>query len=266
MKSRNLVLAALAATVTLGLAFDATAPRSIARAEDPPAAPPAETADQKATAFLKETKSAMSKQADADAKTAIAALVKIWKDEAVTDEVKKGVLDLLPRNAKEVDKPEVAKEAIAAFGELSPAEGAKLALDAIGACLKTKAPIKEYYSAGFASLKKLADPSKSTVSALVDSLKYKDDEVIGKAADAIAGYKAAPGKVRKELFEELLKQTEGVAAGAKQADNANAKRKWNIIMSNVNAAFQALSGQNLADPAAARQWFNDNKKNEKAWS
>jgi hypothetical protein len=229
-------------------------------------APPAETPDQKAAAYLKATKAGLAKHTEAEAKSAIGELAKIYADTALSADIRKQTVELLVKYARMTSQVAVSTAAIDAFGGLSPADGAKASLDFIQVELKNKAPNVELYSAAFRALKKLADPSKGTVAELVEYLKYKDDMVVAKACDAMSGYKAAPGKVRKELFEELVKQSEGVFAGSKQADNKTALRKWNTIQPNVVAALQALSGQQLSDPAAARAWFNDNKKNDKVWN
>lgn len=265
MLNRNAILTlAFAAALAGGVAApDAT---SRAFAQDPPAAPPAETPDQKAAAYIKTVKAAQAKQAEGDAKTAIAELLKFYADAAIGAENKKQVVELLAKYSRMSDKVVVQTSALEAFGQLAPADGSKPALDFIQAELKNKAPNVDLYSAAFRALKKLADPAKGTVAAILEYLKYKDDMVVGKACDALSGYKGAPGKLRKEMLEELIKQTEGVFAGSKQADNKAAQRKWNIIQPNAVAALQALSGQSLADPSAARAWYNDNKKNDKVWN
>lgn len=264
MLNRNLILTLALAAALAGVAAPGAA--SPAFAEDPPAAPPAETPDQKAATYIKTVKAAQAKQVEAEAKIAIGELLKIYADAAINAENKKQVVDLVAKYSRMSDKVVVQTAALEAIGQLTPVDGAKPALDFIQAELKNKAPNVELYTAAFRALKKLADPSKSTVSAILEYLKYKDDMVVGKACDALSGYKGAPGKLRKEMLEELIKQTEGVFAGSKQADNKPAQRKWNVIQSNAVAALQALSGQNLSDPGAARAWYNDNKKNDKVWN
>ncbi|MEN8148810.1 MAG: hypothetical protein ABFS86_03240 [Planctomycetota bacterium] len=82
---------------------------------------------------------------------------------------------------------------------------------------------------------------------------------MGLAARTLAGYEKASGKVRKELFEEVLKSSEGVYSGFNNS-NPNLERKWNVIGEDVNEALSKLSHVKLSDPGVARKWFNDNKK------
>jgi hypothetical protein len=258
-----------ALTLVLALSVLSAAPAAARAGQDPPPQnPPAAevTPDQKAAAYIKETRAAQARHNEVEAKAAIAELVKIQKDEKVTPETKKGVEELLVKYAGEKITA-VAVAAVDAFAELPPEPGAKNAMEAVSRALKAKEPVQDVVTAGFRVVKKHADPGKAVVGELVDLLKHKDDAIVAKAIDAMSGYKAAPGKVRRDMFEELLKQTEGVFNNSTKADDANAKRKWNIIGSAVNSALSALSGQNLADPAAARKWYNDHKKpSDKAWS
>lgn len=237
--------------------------------QNPPAGgatPPADAQsgkDQAAATYLKDLKGQLAKIADADAKAAIKKMVEIWKDKDVTEETKKPIPDLLEHFGKD-DKTLVAIDAIPALGEIGPAEGAPPVLRILDRALKAKDPSVDVYGSCLSSLKKLADPKPTTCKALTDLLKSKYDDVVSKAADAMGGYKDAPGKVRRDLLEELIKATEGTSAQAADPKNASQVRKWNIIQTNVMAALKALSGQQFKDVAAARQWFNAHKK-DKSW-
>ena len=81
----------------------------------------------------------------------------------------------------------------------------------------------------------------------------------------MSGYGKASGKVRKDMLEEVIKQTEGLYSAAQSTSNTTQVRKWNIIQTSAKAALRALSGQKFANPAEARTWFNDNKKNKTLW-
>lgn len=232
----------------------------------PPVAPPASTQNAKdveAALFLKELKPKLGKEADQDAKISIKRLVAVWKDKEVTDETKKPVPDYLERYARE-DKTIVSMDAIDGLGDLGPAAGAGPVLSILEHELKAKEPSVDVYGSCLRAMQKLADTKKTTVKALQDLLKHKMDDVVAKAADAIAGYKDAPGKIRRDLLEELIKSSEGTASQAGDAGNAGQVRKWNIIQGSVMKALNALSGQKFKDPAEARKWFNDHKK-DKSW-
>ena len=165
--------------------------------------------------------------------------------------------------AQKDGKSMVASIAIEALGGLGPAGGPPL-MDLLDRALKAKEPSAETYGNCLRAIKKAADPRPATVKGLLELLKYKLDDVVAKAADAISGYKDAPGKVRREMLEEVIKQSEGVFSSSKDAKNGSAVTKWRIIQGSVLSALNALSGQQFADPSAARAWFNDHKK-DKQW-
>lgn len=233
----------------------------------PPTPPPATagpTKDAEAAAFLKEVKAKMAKETDTDAKASIGRLLAIWKDKDVTEETKKPVPDLLEAYARQ-DKVTVAMEAISKLGDLGGNAGAAPVLSILEHALKAKEPAVDIYGSCLQALHRLADTKKTTVKALMDLLKHRMDDVVGKAADAMAGYRDAPGKIRRDMLEELIKSTEGTASQANDPKNAGQVRKWNIIQGSVMKALSALSGgQKFKDPSEARKWFNDHKK-DKAW-
>lgn len=229
----------------------------------PPAQPPAPTKDAVAAQYLKDTKAKASKMADQDAKAAIKKLVEMWKDKEISDETKKPIPDLLEQFGRE-EKTLVAIDAIDGLAELGPAAGASPVLGILDHALKAKEPSVDIYGSCLRALKKLADTKKNTVSALVDLLKHRMDDVVGKSADALSGYKDAPGKLRRELLEEVIKNTEGTCAQAKDPKNSGQVRKWNIIQNSVMNAVNALSGQKFKDVQEARKWFNEHKK-DKSW-
>lgn len=260
-------------TLWISLALLAAAPfagPALADGDAPPAGGPPKveepkelTKDQIAVQFMKDTKAKMAKMADQDAKAAIKRLLEIGKDKELADETKKGVPALLESFGRN-DKTLVAIDAIDALGELGGPGAASSALGILEHSLKAKEPSVDIYGSCLRALKKLGDTKSSTVKTLQDLLKHTKDDVVGKAADALGGYKEAPGKVRRELLEELIKGTEGTCAKAKDAKNSNDVRKWNIIQSGVMNSINALSGQKFKDVQEARTWFNEHKK-DKSW-
>ncbi len=224
----------------------------------------APTKDELAAQFLKEAKAKLGKQPDADAQESIKKLVEIWKDAEVSEAAKKPVPDLLVRYAKDDKKVLVAVAAIEALGELGPEEGTKPILDILDKALGAKQPSVDMYGTCLRAVKKLADPKKGTVDTLIKLLKHSEADVAAKAADAMTGYRAASGKIRKEMLEELIKNTEGVYSQAQAQTTGTPARRWNIIQHNTMEALKALSGQSFKNPAEARQWFNDHKK-DKMW-
>lgn len=232
----------------------------------PPKAPDAPkelTKDEAAAKYLKETGSQLSKMADQDAKAAIKKLLELWKDKELGDDTKKPIPGLLEKFGRN-DKTLVAIDAIDALGELGGPAGAPSVLGILEHSLKAKDPSVDIYGSCLRALEKLADTKASTLKTLQDLLKHSKDDVVGKAAHTLAGYKEAPGKVRRDLLEELIKSTEGTCAKARDAKNANDVRKWNIIQGGVMLAANALSGQKFKDVQEARTWFNEHKK-DKSW-
>jgi hypothetical protein len=244
-----------------------------ALAGDPPAGPkPGDAAkpeggtpaDQAAKA-IEEIKAAQPKQDETAAKASITKLLEYWRDGLLAAEVKKPIPDLIHNYAKMTDKAPISIAGLDALGELGPDVGAKPVRDILAKALEAKEPSAEIYGACFRNLKKLADQSKATTGMLVDLLKRKENDVISRAADTLAGYKNAKGAVRKDLMEEVLKIGESAAAQAKDGKNTAAVNKWNTIKGGVMAALNALSWQNFVDPNEARSWFNDHKKDAKIW-
>jgi len=229
---------------------------------NPPGTAPAASKDAAAAEYIKDVQAKLGKQSDQEAKESIKKLVEIWKDKDVTDATKKPAPDIVAKYARE-EKTAVATDAIDAFAEFG-STGATEALETLDRTLKAKEPSADIYKHCFDTLKKLADVKPATVKALQEYLKYKTDEVVAKAADAMSGYRNAPGKVRRGMLEELIKQTEGVSSGAKNAKNSALVHKWQVIGGPAVAALNALSGQTFKDPEEARKWFNDHK-GDKSW-
>lgn len=238
-----------------------------ALAQDPPPTPPTEeapTKDEVTAQYLKELKAKQGKQPDGDAQASIKRLVEIWKDKEVSDATKKPVPDLLEKYARDDKKVLIAVAAIDAFAEIGPDEGAKPVLGILDKALGAKEPSVDLYGTCLRALKRMADQKKSTVEELIKLLKHKEDDVAAKAADAMVGYKGAPGRIRKEMLEELIKNTEGVFSAQASTPTGPQARRWNIIQHSVMEALKALSGQTFKDPQEARKWFNDHKK-DKMW-
>jgi hypothetical protein len=228
----------------------------------PPAGAQTATKDAELAAYLKELGPQVSKQDDAAAKAAIQKLLGYWKDKDVSEAAKKPIPDLLEKYGRS-DAPATAVEGIAALGELGPA-GAPPTLSLLDRALKEKTPDAETYRACFMALRKLADPKPATIKAIEEAMRFRVDDVVGHAFNAVSGYKDAPGKVRKELLEESVKQAESVFNNA-NGKNSAAIAKWTAIKSYAMSALNALSGQTFKDPAEARAWFNDHK-GDKSWN
>jgi len=216
------------------------------------------TASDKAEAYAKDFKKGYKKMTSAEQMEAVDKLVGFYVDKEVTEKgAKKALLEGLSKMTIVRDKNVVAHtmKKVAALGEAS----VKLVLPTLNRELGQKAPDESVYETALETLAKIRSENKLVIKTLTKLLKDKENEIVGLAARAIAGYGASSGKVRKELFEEVLKSTEGVYSGA-QGQNQNLERKWNVIGDDAVDALSKLAHVKLSDPTVARKWFNDNKK------
>ena len=121
--------------------------------------------------------------------------------------------------------------------------------------------------AGLLAMGKLASPKPASVKFILDLLKGKD-EFIADAARALSGYEKAPGALRKDIVEDLIKMSEGVFSSSEANDN-NAKKKWNTWGSDVLEALEKLSRVKKANPKEYRTWYNSKDpgggKHPKTW-
>ena len=117
----------------------------------------------------------------------------------------------------------------------------KILLPVLARELKRKPPEEDIYEGCLESLGKLHSENPQAIKTLEDLLKYKDYAVVARAARALGMYETAPGRIRKDIFEEILKQSEGVYSSAQTGSDQNSERKWNIIGDDVMEALHKLS-------------------------
>jgi len=207
-------------------------------------------------ALCKDFKSTYKKLADEEVAAAIDELMVKYKDEECDDKLKKLVVTTIG-SATRLRSDEAAAHALKALGD-TDANALRYLEGSLKSSLKAKPPKVDRYEACFESLGKIAHPK--SVKTLTGYLKYKDYDVIAQAAEALQGYKDAKGKLRKEIFEELLKISEGLYSSAQANDSGEPARKWRVIKNSMMDGMNAVSRQELSDPRAARRWYNDNKK------
>jgi len=219
------------------------------------------TASEKAEAFAKAYKKGMKKMTSAEQMEGVDRMVADFMNKEVTEKgARKAIRESLSKTTIVKDKTVVAHvmKKVEALGE----DAVVLILPALQRELAKKAPEESIYETALETLGKIRSENKAVIKLLTKLLKDKENEIVGLAARTIAGYAEASGRVRKELFEEVLKSTEGVYSGA-QSQNQTLERKWNVIGDDVVDALSKVAHVKLADPALARKWFNDNKK--KSW-
>ena len=242
-------------------------------ADKPPADAPPPDEGKKAEeikAFLKEYEEGLAKLTGEQAIAGIGKLKGYYLDPKVEADLKKQIVALFASKVVKYrgeGKDAYLEAACKALGDMGGDTPAKLLQFLVGYALEPKIHIKSILTAGLAGLGKIASPKPADVKFLTEYLK-KDDEYIGDAARALAGYKKAPGAVRKDICEELLNMCAGVYSKSQANDNT-AKRRWNIWGSEVIDAMKALSGKEFATPIEFRKWLNDKSetggKNPKSW-
>lgn len=259
MRSSTSLFFCLALFVSVSVPVVAVAQDEEAPAEE--AVPP----DELASEFIKEAKKVAGKQEEADELKTITKLVQYCQMPGVEEKTREDASAVLEKFAKD-DRQKVALEGLKGLGaSRAGSKAAKRIFSRLGRLLKAKEPDKLLVGAAFAALGALADESKGTVNEIVKLMRDNDPETAANAIRVAASYGNAELEVRKELFEAVLKQTEGPANAAQSDPNSSAARRWNQMASATKQAFKSLSRQSFADPAEARSWFNDHKKDKEAW-
>lgn len=109
------------------------------------------------------------------------------------------------------------------------------------------------------SLGKTKDPD--AVEDLLDLLNDKDSVIIAAAAEAMGEFGAAKQKVRKEIFNELLKILVTTKALKDSDINDVASRdRWDVISGPITTTLQILTGEQETNPEKWQRWWNKNKK------
>lgn len=109
------------------------------------------------------------------------------------------------------------------------------------------------------SLGKTKDPKASKK--LLDLLNDDENVLVGATAEALANYASADQKLRKEIFNDLLKLLMTTKA-LKDANAGNivARDKWDVIAAPIITTLQELSGHDERKPEEWQRWWNKNKK------
>jgi hypothetical protein len=232
--------------------------------EEAPAGPD----EDEVRAYLKDFDKAFKKMADEDAIERVKKMTAWHNTPGIDAKLQKSIMKSLQKPAKLLRKEAVAEATAKCLGEIGGKSAVGLLKVMVGTSLKQKVPPSSIVSAGLKSLGKIASENPGDVKFLTDLLK-KDDEFIGYVARALTGYENSNGKVRKQIFEELLKMSEGVFSKS-EANDPVGKRRWNIWGEDVVEAMQKVSHKGFTKPPDFRKWFNDKKtgggKNPRTWA
>ncbi len=101
------------------------------------------------------------------------------------------------------------------------------------------------------------------VKKLLDLLKENQNVIVGAAAEALARFDEAPLKMRKQIFNELLKLMMTTKAMVdSDANDIVSREKWDVIAAPIITTLQVLTGHDERKPEAWQRWWNKNKKKD----
>ncbi len=100
---------------------------------------------------------------------------------------------------------------------------------------------------------------------IVDQLDYRDELVAAAAGRALVHFRDAPGDIRRECTERLVKLLEAWHNAATNIDDTYSIRVYRTVRQPWLKALEALTGQSFTDPLDWVKWWNKNKKRAEAW-
>lgn len=96
---------------------------------------------------------------------------------------------------------------------------------------------------------------------LLDLLDNHQPQIQAAGAEALINYDGAEEKLRKRIFEDLLKTLMRVRAVIDQDQNEIIEHeRWDIISGPIVSTLKRLSGQDINDAHDWQHWWNKNKK------
>jgi hypothetical protein len=102
-----------------------------------------------------------------------------------------------------------------------------------------------------------------SVKTLTDLLNDKDAIVQGAAAEALGNYADAELDVRRDAFEELLKQIMSVKGRMdNDGEDLEARQRYETIRAPILTSLKLLSKRDITEPEDWQRWWNKNKKHD----
>lgn len=102
---------------------------------------------------------------------------------------------------------------------------------------------------------------KKGLKVLIGLLRHKDSPVQAATAEALAHYRKKDQRIRKDVFEEVLKVlNEAFNAKEGSTSNREAAERYDVIAAPMISTLQALSGATVRTSNKWRVWWNDNKR------
>jgi hypothetical protein len=133
--------------------------------------------------------------------------------------------------------------------------------------LDAKSPNPQWVEYGFRSMAWIGGQDKSTLDLLRSYAtgKHVDIGVASQALAAVYQWRELSGKNRQELFDKILGYLGSLhsnSIGGDPKKRATYAKRWNTVKDEGLKALRMLSGESkgFADPAAARDWWKDNKR------
>jgi len=101
---------------------------------------------------------------------------------------------------------------------------------------------------------------------LVDLLDHHEYLFIAKAADALAMFNDAPGKVRRDIVEKMVKLYAQYSEDAESDQQDQEKQeKFRKTSGSLAKALEALTGTQQRTPTDWNTWFNNHKTDKAVW-
>lgn len=102
--------------------------------------------------------------------------------------------------------------------------------------------------------------------ALTDLLDHHEYLYIAKAADALAMFNDAPGKVRRDVVEKMVKLYAQYSEDAESDQQDQEKQeKFRKTSGSMAKALEALTGTQQRTPTDWNTWFNNHKTDKDVW-
>lgn len=100
---------------------------------------------------------------------------------------------------------------------------------------------------------------------LIDLLDYHLEDVVVGVGRSFLHYGKAPGKVRKECTEKLVRAVESYRSKGSGAEDIDGPRVWGKVKSPLMAALRAITGQDYKTSLDWVKFWNANKNNRDMW-
>lgn len=217
------------------------------------------------------------KQPEEDATSLLENLTKAYrflekkhaKGEAAEDEIKmkKRIVQEVMKGVRVRNRPLVTLECVKVLGEMGDRIAVREVLNWLDkTVLDAKNPQSQQVESGFLALALIGDNDDATLKFVISYAtgKHPDDTLPNLVIQQLPQWKSLSGKNRKELFERVLGYVGGLHSTQNKggAEGKTAKERYERLQESAKLFFTELSGSPapLADPAAAREWYNENKK------